>query len=154
MRKILDCCRGGWVGLLILVIAACGTGDGEVVAAGNQAPDADTTSATSHFAPRLPMPEVTGQNQVGARLYQYGIDLTTDTVPAGEVEFHVVNAGTTEHMLMVRSDHVFASTAHLEPGESAVLTVDIPPGEHTVICIVRDEYDHPSEGMIRRIVAR
>jgi hypothetical protein len=141
-------------GLLFLTVAGCGAGDDEGGVAETAAPGPETPSVTSQFTPRQPMPEVTGENQVGARLYQYRIELTADTVPAGEVEFHVVNAGTTEHMLMVRSETVFASTAHLEPGETAVLRVDIPPGEHTVICIVRDEYDHPSEGMIRRIVAR
>jgi hypothetical protein len=102
----------------------------------------------------LPLPMPTGERQVGARLYEYAIDLTRDTVPAGEIEFHVVNAGTTAHLLMVRSDEVFSATPHLEPGDTAVLRVTLPPGEHTVICIVRDEYDHPSEGMVRRIIAQ
>lgn len=104
-------------------------------------------SPTEH--PLLPIPEPTGPGEVGVRLREYRIEMTTTTVPAGEVTFHVLNSGKTMHTLVIRKSETgeFSSTPQITPGDSALLTMDLAPGEYDYVCMIRDEYDHYSEGM-------
>ncbi len=108
--------------------------------------------ATEH--PLLDIPQPTGERQIGVRLTEYRVEMTTFTVPAGDVEFHVLNSGRTTHALLVRSAaaDVYALTEHLTPGDSTVMTVTLAPGEYDFICPIRDEFDHYSEGMRGKIV--
>lgn len=133
------------VSLLLLAIAlgACGeSGDAEPENVAIAAePAAEMTEPD-----RLPLPRPTGEREVGARVYEYSIELTRDTVEAGEQTFHVVNAGNTTHIFVVRNDDHYFPTEHLEPGDSATLTATLDPGEYHVLCMVRDEFDHISEG--------
>lgn len=151
-------------GLLIFAlvgVSAC-SGDGaesepavaggaETTAAGVVA-DTALPSGTEH--PLLPIPQPTGENEVGARIREYTIDLTTDTVAAGRIVFHVLNSGRTTHHLMVRNEENSSATQHILPGDSATLEVTLAPGTYTVLCTVRDEFDHISEGERRPFVVR
>lgn len=143
--------------LLILVtgltLSGCGsTSDGAPVSNDYREETEPLLNATEH--PLLPIPQPEGAGAVGARLREYRIELTRDTVPAGEVEFHVINSGTTAHWLIVRDDTLFVGTPHLQPGDSAILRVDLSPGEYNLVCTIRDEFDHISEGMRNTIVVR
>lgn len=106
--------------------------------------------------PLLDIPQPTGERQIGVRLTEYRVEMTTFTVPAGDVEFHVVNSGNTTHALLVRSAaaDVYSLTEHLTPGDSTVMTVSLAPGEYDFICPIRDEFDHYSEGMRGKIVVQ
>ncbi|MEX2571306.1 MAG: hypothetical protein WD737_08360 [Gemmatimonadota bacterium] len=134
---------------LILLVAGCGPDAApstETQAA--QAAEAQPSESGDELVP-IPRPE--GERAIGARLREYQIEVTRDTVPAGEVEFHVVNGGTTTHWLIVRDDTLFSGTPHLLPGETAVMRVELSPGEYQLVCTIRDEFDHITEGMKRSL---
>jgi hypothetical protein len=140
---------------IMLPIAACGTGaDG----APSDEPEVGETGVAAAplqaEPPLIPLPRPEGERAVGARIWEYQIEVTEDTVPAGDIEFHVVNAGTTEHWFIVRTDELFEGTPHLLPGDSAVLRVNLEPGEYTLVCTIRDEFDHISEGERESFVVR
>jgi hypothetical protein len=139
----------GLLVLLLTALTACGEG-AEGRSGDALAEDHLQTSGAGEKL--LPLPRPTGERQIGARLREYTIDLTRDTVPAGEIEFHVVNSGTTTHFLLVRNQTTYAPTPHLPPGDSAVLRVELVPGEYQVVCLIRDEFDHLGEGMRRTLV--
>jgi uncharacterized cupredoxin-like copper-binding protein len=68
-----------------------------------------------------------------------------DTVAAGTVTFNITNNGTMEHSFEIEGNGVEEELEpHLQPGESATLTVDLAPGTYTVYCPVSD---HRSRGM-------
>jgi plastocyanin len=141
--------------VLLLPLIACGTGEEAAVPDAGAALERAGPAVGSGSGDRqLSLPRPTGERQIGARLLEYRIELTRDTVPPGEVEFHVVNAGTTTHYLLLRGGEAFASTQHLPPGDSAVLSVFLAPGEYQLVCTIRDETDHISEGMRRQLVVR
>lgn len=132
----LACCA------VVVMLTACGGGDSsasEAVAAETQ-----TEAPPEHQLAPIPQPE--GEHQFGARVSEYQIDLNTHTIPAGQSTFHILNAGQTAHLFIVRSDDLYFATPHIAPGDSATLDVDLPPGEYHVVCSVRDEFDHISEG--------
>ncbi|MQA91723.1 MAG: hypothetical protein GEU90_16125 [Gemmatimonas sp.] len=147
-----------FAGITLIALVGCGpAADGAASEAGEteEAEDVSTVTASSNARePRLPLPQPTGERAVGARIWEYQIEVTKDTVPAGETEFHVVNAGRDEHWLIVRAEGLFEATPHLLPGDSAVLRVDLQPGEYTLVCTIRDEFDHISEGERRSFVVR
>jgi iron uptake system EfeUOB component EfeO/EfeM len=138
---------------MLLAAGACG-GGADGAAADGQQQESASVSERSAGHPLLPMPEPPGERSIGARIWEYQIEVTKDTVPAGEIEFHVVNAGTTEHWLIVRDDTLFEGTPHLLPGDSAVLRVTLQPGEYNLVCTIRDEFDHISEGEREFLVVR
>jgi plastocyanin len=142
----------------IATLSAC-SGDRTEAEAGSEAAApastvADTALPQGTDHPLLPVPEPTGENEVGARIREYTIDLTTDTVSAGEIVFHVLNSGKTTHHLMIRNQETSSATQHILPGDSATLTVTLAAGEYTVLCTVRDEFDHISEGERRPFIVR
>jgi plastocyanin len=138
----------------LVVLTAC-SGDAEeapeVAATATEAiSETELPQGTEH--PLLPLPQPTGENEIGARIREYTIDLTTDTASAGEIVFHVLNSGRTTHHLMIRNEETSSATQHILPGDSATLTVTLEPGTYTVLCTVRDEFDHISEGERRPFV--
>ncbi|MEX2584257.1 MAG: hypothetical protein WD766_13370 [Gemmatimonadota bacterium] len=131
---------------LVLLLQGCATEDARTAADPIEDPPATASVDQEPGGPRFPLPQPAGERAVGARIWEYRIELTRDTVQAGEVEFHVVNAGTDEHWLIVRNAEFFDGTPHLFPGDSAVLHVVLEPGDYTIVCTIRDEFDHISEG--------
>lgn len=141
--------------LLPLVLAACNSGGETARDEGGAIAGSPTVAAPADPAAEdglVPLPQPAGEGAVGVRLVEYRIDLTRDTVTAGPHRFHVVNAGTTSHMFIVRDQDNYSATQHLAPGDSTVLEVVLEPGEYNVLCDVRDEYSHLSEGMFRALV--
>lgn len=144
--------------LLLLLIAGCDSGEARteaLVAATDDRPLVPAVADGANADPGdLPLPQPPNENQIGVRLSEYTIEMTKETLPAGELEFHVVNAGTTIHYLLIRSDEVYEMTRHLPPGESDTLRITLEPGEYQYLCTIRDEYDHYSEGMRGHIVVQ
>ncbi|HUE95580.1 MAG TPA: hypothetical protein VMN39_02925 [Longimicrobiaceae bacterium] len=140
----------------VLLLAAC-DGDGRmpgIEAAPLSEPAPGTATETAAESGLLALPRPAGQNEVGVRLHEYEIDMTRDSVAAGDLRFHVLNAGTTSHMFIVRNADTYFATPHLVPGDSTLLEVSLEPGEYRVICAIRDEYDHISEGMRGTLLVR
>jgi plastocyanin len=154
--------------VLVSVLVACGSGeaadpagetDAPSVPGGAESPALAEPGVTA-VAPLpvpgevLPLPQPTGARQIGVRLSEFRIEMTRNEITPGEVEFHVVNAGKVEHDFVVRSDLVYALTEHLEPGDSTILRMTLPPGEHRYLCGIRDDRDHHASGMDGFITVR
>lgn len=139
--------------LLVLALAAC---DGAAERSAAEAASADSATLASEAVDEseIPVPQPGDPSAVGVRLREYQIDLSKDTVPAGMTRFQIVNGGTTSHMFIIRGGDDSHATPHLVPGEETVLELALEPGEYRVLCDVRDEYSHLSEGMYRDIVVR
>lgn len=139
----------------LLVAAGCTTD--EARGGSTNQPGDDIATASTHDAslvtpnehPLLDIPNPTGPGEVGVRLREYRIEMTTTTVPSGKLTFHVLNSGRTMHTLVIRksASGEFFSTPQIVPGDSALLEVDLAAGEYDYVCMIRDEYDHYSEGM-------
>lgn len=143
--------------LVLPLLAGCAPDE---AGAGTAAPIDNRPTAEAVVEPdqdsafNIPVP--TDEHQIGVRLTEYRVEMTSFTMPAGDVEFHVVNAGRTTHALLIRSAaaDVYSLTEHLTPGDSTVMTVTLAPGEYDFICPIRDEFDHYSEGMRGKIVVQ
>ena len=73
---------------------------------------------------------------VNVSLSEYTIDPSAIAVDPGSYTFHVVNDGSTVHALEVEGPNGEVETEHLEPGESADLTVDLQgDGEFEMYCL-------------------
>jgi plastocyanin len=142
--------------VILPLLAGCSSGEASHQTPVTEAPELPAVEPTSTAAEReaIPLPRPTGERQIGVRLSEYRIEMTKETVPAGEIEFQVVNAGSTIHYLVVRSDDVYSMTRHLPPGDTTVMRVDLAPGEYDYLCTIRDEFDHYSEGMRGHIVVQ
>lgn len=110
-----------------------------------------------------PAPSAAGATDVAAGLSEFKIDLATETAPGGEVSFDLTNNGTTTHEFVVFKTDLAADKLPLsedgtevdeegegitavdevediEPGATANLTVDLPPGHYVVICNLPAHY--------------
>ncbi len=141
---------------LLPILAGCDSGE-----ANQDAPAATVTvtpmvtpNSTSAEREAIPLPRPTGDRQIGVRLSEYQIEMTKETVPAGEIEFQIVNAGKDMHYLMVNSAEVYSISRHLQPGDTTVMRVQLEPGEYDYLCGIRDEFHHYNEGMRGHIVVR
>ncbi|HET7275884.1 MAG TPA: cupredoxin domain-containing protein [Longimicrobiaceae bacterium] len=114
----------------------------------------DTTPAGT---PAPPSPAVVQEDQartVTARLFEWEIELSRDTVPAGEITFTAMNTGTMEHALEVEGPGVEEETEPIPPGETATLTVTLEPGSYEVYCPITGEYDHQAKGMETTLIVQ
>lgn len=100
-----------------------------------------------------PSPQA-GAREVDVRLVEWEIDLGRDTVDAGPTTFRVRNAGTRHHAFEVEGQGIEEETEHLQPGQTANLTVDLKPGQYTVYCPVKDDVDHRAQGMVTTLHVR
>lgn len=159
-RSVCPARRGFHLSLLafaLVAVAACGT----------DRPAEDQYATTSPGDPldtvptRAPTPP--GQTVVTpppdsrvitARLREWAVELSQNTVPAGQVTFDAVNVGTRQHALEVEGEGVEEETEHIQPGQRATLTVDLRPGTYRVYCPVKDEHDHEAMGMVTTLVVR
>jgi hypothetical protein len=68
---------------------------------------------------------------------EYRVSPQVVRVPAGRVELVVRNAGTMVHQLQIRTldrTRALATSPPLRPGETARLTVELPPGDYVSTC--------------------
>lgn len=141
---------------LIAAAAACGgDADEPEAAAGDTAvlvtpaPGPETPVAAAQEA------GATDERTVSATLTEWAVQLSRDTVPAGEVTFRVANAGTMEHALEVEGQGIEEETAHIQPGQSATLTVNLQPGTYEVYCpVVTEAGNHQELGMTTQLVVQ
>jgi uncharacterized cupredoxin-like copper-binding protein len=129
-------------------LAACGEPDNELESIAVD-PDAamDTTPAGT---PAPPSPDIIAEDQGGeivAHLTEWAIELSSATVPAGEVTFQVMNMGSIEHALEVEGQGIEEETENIEPGGTGMLTVNLTPGTYTIYCPIVGDEDHEQRGM-------
>jgi plastocyanin len=83
---------------------------------------------------------------VSAKLSEWTIQLSEETVPAGQVTFTVKNGGTIPHALEVEGNGAEQETPLIQPGASAALTLTLKPGTYEVYCPVGQD-SHKKLGM-------
>lgn len=97
----------------------------------------------------------TAAADVGASLYEWGIDVTSTRLQAGIVTVSMENTGEFPHTLIVTAadGRVVAASALLQPGASAELPVAMEPGVYEFTCRIVVEgadglVDHYERGMV------
>lgn len=142
---------------MAMAAAACGADEDDTAAV-----VVDTTVqavgpvlGTDTFPVSATEPGATDDRTVSATLTEWEVQLSQDTVPAGEVTFRVANAGTMEHALEVEGQGIEEETAHIAPGQNATLTVNLQPGTYEVYCpVVSEAGNHQQLGMTAQLVVR
>jgi|GEM_PF-1561801 len=146
--------------LTLALLAACGGGDDRAgrdpATAGGPAVAAGPMDTTPEGTPAPPAPATVAESlerNVTARLTEWAIGLSRDTVPAGDVSIQVMNAGTRPHALEVEGRGIERETQPIAPGATATLTVRLEPGTYEVSCPVDEEGpDHDERGMRATLV--
>src|SRR3989441_3184606 len=81
-----------------------------------------------------------------ARLWEWKVELSASTVPAGTVTFTVTNAGTIPHAFEIEGHGMEKETDEIQAGSSATLTLTLKLGTYEVYCPV-GEGSHKKLGM-------
>jgi plastocyanin len=149
---------------LVLVIGACGdaaTEDG--MEQGTPADSADMPVITSNPTPSFPasrdssrpagsLGNTVDATQVAARLSEYAITLSPDTIPAGETRLNIENRGERSHTVEIR--HTTRGRwrpTPIAPGTTVAMSMALAPGTYDVVS-TNDEY--VSRGMKATLVVR
>jgi len=96
-------------------------------------PVASATAPPVVAIPTTPAPAAT-TTTIAVELKDFAIALNTSTAPAGMVMFTVKNMGPSPHNFNVRVNGEEKGVATLDPGTTATLTLDLPPGTYTYRC--------------------
>src|SRR5215212_2904905 len=83
---------------------------------------------------------------VTAKLSEWKVQLSAETVTAGPVAFTVTNSGSIPHALEVEGQGLEQQTVLLQPGSSTTLTLTLGPGTYEVYCPVGED-SHKKLGM-------
>jgi uncharacterized cupredoxin-like copper-binding protein len=120
---------------------------GEIATSSIEAP-MDTTPAGTSAPPAVGTVNESAARNVSARLNEWRIELSRDSVSAGEITFLVTNGGTMEHAFEVEGEGIERETEHLAPGASATLSVELAPGRYQLYCPIEEEgLVHAAKGM-------
>ncbi len=104
------------------------------------------------IAPRAPGDPVV----VSAKLWEWKVELSASTVPAGTVTFTVTNAGSIPHAFEIEGHGIEKETDEIQPGSTATLTLTLKLGTYDVYCPVGED-SHKKLGMethLRAVVAQ
>lgn len=71
---------------------------------------------------------------VKAQAAEFSLTLDKTEVAAGPTTFVVENTGSAAHNFVIRGNGLEETTAEIEPGASATLTVDLEPGSYSYLC--------------------
>ena len=142
----------GFTGIAFLAPGDPGTTGASVFLAGERtvAETRELVAAATPAAPLEPIAEPTPTAEpvqvVDLVLLEWLIDLPAET-RAGQVNFVVTNEGSEPHSVVVEGNGlIFELPEPLDPGESSILTAELPPGEYVVYCPVGDG-EHREEVM-------
>ncbi|HYN89718.1 MAG TPA: hypothetical protein VER55_14385 [Ardenticatenaceae bacterium] len=142
----------GFIGIAFLAPGDAGTTGASVFLAGKRtvAETRELIAAATPEAALEPIPEPTPTAEpvqiVDLVLLEWLIDMPAET-RAGQVNFVVTNEGSQPHSLVVEGNGlVFELPEPLDPGESSILSAELPPGEYVVYCPV-DDGEHREDGM-------
>jgi hypothetical protein len=147
----------GFSGIAFLTPGDPGTTGASVFLAGERtvAETRELIAAATPAASLEPIPDPTPTAEpvqvVDLVLLEWLIDMPAET-RAGPVNFVVTNEGSEAHSVVIEGNGlVFELAEPLDPGESSILSADLPPGEYTVYCPIGDG-EHREEGMEATLV--
>ncbi|WP_116452974.1 cupredoxin domain-containing protein [Blastococcus litoris] len=135
--------------LLAAGLASCGGSDDDA-AAGSSSPAGSTTEEAPSPAgePTSPAPTSSSEQEseaVTVTAVDFGLELDEDSVTAGQVEFTLVNDGSSTHDLVVERDGQDVAAADaVDPGRTSTVTVTLEPGEYVLYCSIAN---HRAMGM-------
>lgn len=142
----------GFTGIAFLAPGDPGTTGASIFLAGDRtvAETRELIAAATPDAALEPLPEPTPTAEpvqiVDLVLLEWLIDMPAET-RAGAVNFVVTNEGAESHSVVIEGNGlVFELPAPIDPGESTILSADLPPGEYVVYCPI-GEGEHRAEGM-------
>jgi hypothetical protein len=111
---------------------------------------AATPAAALELIPE-PTPTAEPVQVVDLVLLEWMIDMPAET-RAGRANFVVTNEGAEAHSVVIEGNGlVFELPEPLDPGESSILSAELPPGDYVVYCPV-GEGEHREEGMEATLV--
>jgi uncharacterized cupredoxin-like copper-binding protein len=147
------------IALSILLAAGCGDrGENPDAAAGDDAA-ADTGQAATDAAGGAATPPSPAQPDSAAftaRLAEWRIELSADTLTAGPAVVAVTNEGTVPHALEVNGE--FGGrwrSLPVAPGGTITMTMHLSQGTYQVFCpLDNDAGDHSERGMTASFVVR
>ena len=87
---------------------------------------------------------------VTAKMSEWKITLSQETIPAGTVAFTATNAGTIPHAFEVEGQGMEKKTDVIQPGSSATITLTLKPGTYEVYCPVGED-SHKKLGMVTHL---
>ncbi len=156
--KLSERNASGFTGIAFLASGDPGTTGASVFLAGQRtvAETRELAAAATPEVPLEPIPEPTPTAEpiqvVDLVVLEWLIDMPAET-RAGPVNFVVTNEGSEAHSVVVESGGVVVAElpAPLDPGESTILSADLPPGEYVVYGPVGDG-EHREEGMETTLV--
>ena len=80
---------------------------------------------------------------LNVRLTEWKVELSSESVPAGEVTFSVTNAGSIPHAFEVEGHGLEKETPLIQPGQTATLTLTLKAGRYEAYCPVgQDSHKH------------
>lgn len=143
--------------LLAAGVAACGSSSS--ASSPSSAASTPATTAASTAATGTTPASSGGGSVVDAKLTEYAIAPSPDSVPAGRVAFHVTNAGQIKHQFTIIRTKKPAATvlsatnpdddipgargeiASLQPGATKTLLIkDLKPGHYAIVCALPGHY--------------
>ena len=90
------------------------------------------------------------RSSVSVRLSEWKLEPSRLTVPTGDVEFTVTNAGTTPHAFEVEGQGLEKRLEPMIAGASGSLRLTLPPGTYELYCPI-DDGAHKKMGMIAHL---
>ncbi len=87
---------------------------------------------------------------VQVKLSEWKVTLAPDEIPPGRVTLEVTNGGTIPHAFEIEGRGIEKSTARIQPGGSATLTVDLPAGKYDAYCPI-GKGSHRMLGMLAHL---
>lgn len=127
-----------WTSIVaVLSLCACGGSD-----AGSAASNGDSAAAAQ------PTTEI-----VHVTIDDTAIDLSIDTVAAGDVSILFANRGSERHSIRIRSAEDSWIVSNIMGGADATLRVDLSPGVYEVYCPdVEAQGSHATQGLYARLI--
>ena len=111
------------------------------VAAVKPPPVTTTQTTTTTPPPTVTGPIGSANTTVQVGMFEYRFDMSTTTIPSGQVTFVITNKGGEVHNFSIAGSR---SGKLLSPGQSETYTVGLPPGQYTAVC---DVPFHAERGM-------
>lgn len=162
-------CRiGGLATLLVAAIAAAGCGDAAengadtdadaAAAAADTAAEPDTSADPRGSVSRtgdIRIPEQTVGVQV--TLTEWGVTVADSVISSGPVTVVIQNRGDLPHIVEMTGEYAGRwRTAPVQPGASALMSMNLSPGTYTIFCPEEPEGQdaHRARGMEGRLVVR